>query len=144
MSLYQKEYSFKGIVFSSSPSIISFCEIMNITVIQRISRNEFGLPFVKDMLIELASRYRSEYYGYMNSDILLNPNVFNALERISKKMNTGIYPYPIGITSTVMDVKYNFSSNDFDTINNTRLLFKRNFTKSRMRGSSAKVSIVFI
>lgn len=142
MSLFQQEYSFKGIVFTTSHSLISFCESKNITVIQRISRNEFGLPYVRDMLIELKARYNSSYYGYMNSDILLNPNIISTLKGISDRINRKQYPTTIGITCTVKEVDNSFNSSDFDTMNSTRLQFKKNYTRSRMRGSSAKVKII--
>lgn len=143
MNLFQQEFSFKGIVFTTSHYLISFCESKNITVIQRISRNEFGLPFVKDMLIELKARYNASFYGYMNSDILLNPNVLLVLKDISDRINSKKYPNTIGIACTVKDVDYSFNSSDFDTMNSTKLLFTKNYTRSRMRGSASKVIINF-
>ena len=139
MKLFQQEFSFKGIVFTTSHSLLSFCTSKNITVIQKMSRNEFGLPFVKDMLIELRARYNSSYYGYMNSDILLNPNVISVLKGISERINNKKYPYTIGITCTVKDVDYPFDSSDFYSMNSTKLLFIKNYTRSRMRGSASKV-----
>ena len=40
----------------------------------------YGMPILRDMLVKAKELYESEYYGYINSDILLSLNVFEVLE----------------------------------------------------------------
>ena len=83
MSLYQKKFSFRGLVFSPSPQMERLCNLLNIKVVKNISRNEYGVPFVRGMLETMKKLVHADYYGYMNSDILLNPEVFNTIPIIN-------------------------------------------------------------
>ncbi len=38
------------------------------------------MPYVQGMFEAVAKKYQSEYYGYINSDILLSFNIFEILE----------------------------------------------------------------
>ena len=44
--------------------------------------NEYNLPLVKSLLLTLRDCFSSDYYGYLNSDILLSPDVFYILESL--------------------------------------------------------------
>ena len=48
------------------------------------------MPYVKDMFEKVAKKYQSEYYGYINSDILLTFNIFEVLELCRANAGSGI------------------------------------------------------
>lgn len=42
--------------------------------------NPYNMPIVGSMYAKAAQLYDSEYYGYINSDILVSVNLFEVLE----------------------------------------------------------------
>jgi len=47
--------------------------------------NKYGLPTVKDMFLEVMHQHNSQYYGFVNGDVLLSEGVFDTLEAISNQ-----------------------------------------------------------
>ena len=82
LSYYQQNFPFRALVVSSSPAIQSLSEQLQIKVIPSVDTNEYNLPFVKSLLSTLRHFFTSDYYGYLNSDILLSPDVFYILESL--------------------------------------------------------------
>ena len=83
MSLYQKHYPFIGIVFTKSDAIRQLADEYSLTVISEVQRNVYGLPILKDLIISMKMIVHSEYYGYINSDILVSPRIFELLQVVS-------------------------------------------------------------
>ena len=49
-----------------------------------MNRTNFkGLPIVREMFTAMKKLYKAEYYGYVNSDILLSPSLFSVLSSLS-------------------------------------------------------------
>lgn len=84
LSLYQNLYPFKTLVVSSSPSIILLCKKLSIKTISKVESNPYGLPYVRSLLEELKRQFDSDFYGYINSDILISPNVLLILSGLQK------------------------------------------------------------
>ena len=129
MSLYQKKFSFRGLVFSSSPQMERFCNLLNIKVVKNISRNEYGVPFVRGMLETMKKLVHADYYGYMNSDILLNPEVFNTIPIINDNIRQGNLPSSVELISQVKAISYILTPQ-----NNTYEEFSKYFHSIRYRG----------
>ena len=120
MSLYQHQYLFRGVVFTTSKTVIEFCDIMNITHINKYETNEYGLPVVRSMLQKMKEFIDADYYGYMNSDILLNSKVFDVLKIVTTAVNNGEITDQIELISQVKNVfpiliPKNNSINEFDS-----------------------------
>ena len=58
---------------------MQFCEQYNITTIKEFKVNEYGMPILRGMIQQSRKIYPSDYVIYINSDILLNPNIFRAI-----------------------------------------------------------------
>ena len=125
MSLYQKKFSFRGLVFSPSPQMERLCNLLNIKVVKNISRNEYGVPFVRGMLETMKKLVHADYYGYMNSDILLHPNVLNILPIIDTKYQLGILPPNFQLISRVLEIANLFYEYDFSTLRKVDILFTK-------------------
>ena len=54
------------------------------------SVNTYKLPFIGGMYEIASQMFESEYYGYINADILLSPNVFDILERCKLNAQAGL------------------------------------------------------
>lgn len=60
-------------------------------------RNEFGLPILSYILQDLSLYSHSSYLAYINSDILLNPDIFPLLRYISSCQELKEIKTPVGI-----------------------------------------------
>ena len=52
--------------------------------------NRYGTPFLFSMIHILEANYPSEYYGYINSDILVSETLPDVLHQISRMRKEGI------------------------------------------------------
>ena len=50
----------------------------------------YKLPLIGGMYEIASQTFESEYYGYINGDILLSPNVFEILERCKLNAQAGL------------------------------------------------------
>ena len=50
LSCLQKKYRIKGVMFSNSPAVKNYCDVVGITVISHYRTNDYGLPFIRDCL----------------------------------------------------------------------------------------------
>ena len=90
LSLYQKYYRIKPVIFSQSDAVLDYATHKKVTVISEVDRNEFGVPIYRSLLSSMKKRYRFLLYGYMNSDILMDPLIFSAIDQMDmlhKKTN---------------------------------------------------------
>ena len=76
-------------MFSKTPSIAAICSLYDIENEPDYHHNRFNLPILRSLILYAREHYASKYYGYINSDILLSPDVFEALEITSQKTKLG-------------------------------------------------------
>ena len=139
MSLYQQLYSFKGFVFSSSKSVKRYALKHNLTVISKFNRNEYGLPFFRNMIYVMKRRVKSLYYGYLNSDCLLNPRVFEVLPLMQYKINNGIIPSTVELVSRVKLVNVTIDERNVSSIKDILQIFYKS-KKYQLIGQWSSVS----
>ena len=59
-----------------------------ILVIFLLNRTNYkGLPIIREIYMTLTTLYQAEYYGYINSDILISPSLFPVLTQLSNQYN---------------------------------------------------------
>lgn len=100
LEFFQQHFSFRGVVFSQSPSVIVFCRDHHLTCITSyayryqlaVTRrgNQYNMPLIRFMLMQSQRLFRSQYYGYVNSDILLSTSLFTALSRCASLQKAGV------------------------------------------------------
>jgi len=105
METYQKHFSFRGVLFTKCQELADFAQSHGLLVYNDGKENEFSMPFVNDMLIKMKERVKSEYYGFINSDILLNPKVFQVLYLLRGKVECGIVKPNHSLLSQVIKLK---------------------------------------
>ena len=107
-AVYHARFSYHCILFTDNQDIIRFFEHSICKVITDFKRNPYGLPYVYSMYSIASTVYKAKYYGYLNSDILIEPVVFPVLNYLDKQVQNGsISPYhelagrvhPINMTS---------------------------------------------
>lgn len=120
LSLYQRAFSFKGVVFTDSPSLKRFAEIYNLTVMTDVARNEYRMPYFNSMMMRVFNTYNASFYGFLNSDILMNPRVFSLLPTISEKLRNGTFPPILELASRVRVTNAFLQAGDFSSISKFR------------------------
>ena len=55
-----------------------------------IRHNQFYMPKVNGMLAHLHTDFKSDYYCFINSDILLSSNIFSILDYVDDQISRGI------------------------------------------------------
>lgn len=93
-AVYHARFSYHCILFTNNQDIIRFFEHSVCKVITDFKRNPYGLPYIYSMYSIASTVYKAKYYGYLNSDILIEPVVFSVLNYLDKQARAGsISPY---------------------------------------------------
>lgn len=92
--LFQRSYSFRAIIYTNDPVIVSVCNALHIMtdgnyqwprrcgVRHRV--NVHNMPIMRYMFVRSQQLLQSHYYGYINSDIVVAPNLFDVLKSCKK------------------------------------------------------------
>lgn len=81
-AMFEKEYSFKSLLFTRSASCITFARSLQIDVVEQFPEDRRGNPFLFNMLAVAKRRYSAHFYGYMDYKTLLNPKMFDVLKSV--------------------------------------------------------------
>ena len=130
--LYQTVYSFRGIVFTDSLAVEDFAKKQGLLVMKNVQVNKYGLPFVKNMFARMVTTVPALYYGYCNSDILINPSIFDVLPLIQSKVNNHILPGNFSLISRVKVVAKTLPVASFSSISNLKSTFRQH-RRSKLR-----------
>ena len=76
-------------MFSKHPYITNLCRSHGIIVESNYRHNRFNLPILRNLILYAQSIFTSKYYGYINSDVLISPDVFEALRITALLTKTG-------------------------------------------------------
>lgn len=94
LDLFQRSYSFRAIIYTNDPVIVSVCNALHIMtdgnyewpsrcgVRHRV--NVHNMPIMRYMFVRSQQLLQSHYYGYINSDIVVAPNLFDVLKSCKK------------------------------------------------------------
>lgn len=87
--LYTSQFNFRALLFTHTPQLISLvshssvipvtdfsCNFFDVVI---CSVNPYGLPIITSLYSRAEQLFDSEYYGYVNSDILIEPTLFTVL-----------------------------------------------------------------
>ena len=79
ISILQRYYYIKGVMFTNSTYVRRECEELGIDVFPIYHHNRFGMPYLRHLLLTIRSLYDSRSYGYINSDIVLSEVLIHTL-----------------------------------------------------------------
>lgn len=86
-------------MFSKHPYIANLCRSHGIIVEGNYRHNRYNLPILRNLLLYAQSIFTSKYYGYINSDVLISPDVFEALRITALLTKTGKLRSAVGFAS---------------------------------------------
>lgn len=116
LSLFQKTFNFKGVVFTGSKPVMKYANDCSVTTLPIPKRNKFKMPIFKEMMLTLRSTYNATYYGYMNSDILMHPHIFELLDEVSQMQKHRMLHHYVQLGARVRAVDSAFAPKDFSNI----------------------------
>ena len=90
------------------------------------------------MIARMVTTVPALYYGYCNSDILINPSIFDVLPLIQSKVNNHILPGNFSLISRVKVVAKTLPVSSFSSISD----LKSNFYTIRFAPHRNKYCIV--
>lgn len=62
-----------------------------------IRTNKYGLPIITSLFSRAGETLKADYYGYINSDILIEPSIFSVLDFCKEQVSKGILSEQVGI-----------------------------------------------
>ena len=87
--LYTSQFNFRALLFTHTPQLISLVSHSSVIPITDFSWeffdvvicsvNPYGVPIITSLYSKAQQLFDSEYYGYVNSDILIEPTLFAVL-----------------------------------------------------------------
>ena len=83
---YAGAYSFKAIMFTHTPELISRFSGSSVKVISNFEVTRIGVPTITGLYYSAYQAFNALYYGYVNADILLNYTVFEALKYLQSQV----------------------------------------------------------
>lgn len=143
MSIYQQNSDFIGIVFSNSNSIIKEALSNNLTVLLNVKRNQYKMPYFRSLLVIMKQYIQAQFYGYMNSDILLNPRVFQLLQNNSILFREGFISNTTELVSRVVERSLHDSFLSYTSIDEVNPLFSFDYSKLRLRNNLSADVFIF-
>ena len=80
-----KEIGVNSIVFTESDEVVDYLKPLNITTLPVRSFNMYGLPILRDLVIDAREHSKSEFIVFINADILINPDIFFFISHMKEK-----------------------------------------------------------
>lgn len=116
LSLYQRSFSCKGIIFSDSKAVTDFATSNNVMTVSNIVRNRYGMPIASSMFQRSRSLVNGSFYGYINSDVILNPRVIALLPNVRKLIKQRKLSPVLELGSRVRMIESSINTGDFSSI----------------------------
>ncbi|KAK8805810.1 hypothetical protein WA158_002466 [Blastocystis sp. Blastoise] len=80
-NLFKQNYNCEFVIFTDSESIINMVEAYNLTYSTQFKSNRYNVPYFHSMMKYLETHYDSDFYGYVNGDILQESVLFDILQQ---------------------------------------------------------------
>ncbi|KAK8793956.1 hypothetical protein WA171_006379 [Blastocystis sp. BT1] len=88
--LYYEHFSFRSLLFTTTPQLHDFFQNTSVIVVDDFKVNPYGLPIITSLFSKAYQTIEAKYYGYLNSDILLQPTVFEVLHYCMNQTEQGV------------------------------------------------------
>ena len=121
--MYQKQFSFKGVLYTRCVPCIRFAQSLNIETVDQFPENARGHPFLFNMIARVKRRFKSRFYGYMDMRTLLNPAIFNVLESIEQDTAGYLSGHPFEIATSSFVLPINDLSDQMESLKSCRGVF---------------------
>ena len=80
---YRMAFNISVVVYTNTPTVSRYARRLGFHQREIIHVNQYGLPILKWILLDAQMNYNAQQLMYINSDILINPDLF----KVSQTMN---------------------------------------------------------
>ncbi|KAK8795536.1 hypothetical protein WA158_000193 [Blastocystis sp. Blastoise] len=89
-----KYYPIRYVLFNNDPTIVAFANQLHIDIVTDYECNKFGIPYVSFLFQYIESHYKSDFYGYVNGDIIQSSYLYDTLSIVKEAIqNKQLPPY---------------------------------------------------
>ena len=106
VDLLSTSFNVHFILFSSNREIKQQFNTSHCMVVSDYARNPYGIPIINSMFSIAHRLVNAKYYGYVNSDILLQPSLFRVLSFLDSRVRSGILYATHELAGRVIEVEY--------------------------------------
>ena len=106
VDLLSSSFNVHFILFSSNRDIKQQFNTSHCMVVSDYARNPYGIPIINSMFSIAHRLVNAKYYGYVNSDILLQPSLFRVLSFLDSRVRSGILYATHELAGRVIEVEY--------------------------------------
>ena len=130
-------------LFTHSPCYQQYADSLHIETSTEYTTNKYGLPILKSMFHTVTHKYSYDYIGYLNSDILIHPDLFSVLDTVSKGVKDGTFPPSFVLASRVANVNLKRSMSVYCQFKRScRMMFTKLKKHSKIRTPTSAVCIL--
>lgn len=87
----QTKFDFCYIIYTNCSEVI-YNTNNKMKVVREFQVNQFSMPMVTYILLDIRNKFKSDFYAYINSDILLSEKLFPILDYIKYLIRIGSLP----------------------------------------------------
>lgn len=91
MDVYIGEFNVHCIFYTRNDTIATMFNRTGYTISGSYQCNPYGVPYINSLL-QGAKHFNANYYAYINSDILIDPEMFSVLSFMQREMMKGSVP----------------------------------------------------
>ena len=145
-NVYSAHYRLHCVVFSNNTDVISLFQRSSCSILRNYARNPYGLPIITSLYSIVGSRYSAKYYGYVNADILMTPELFSVLDFLDAKARSNSIPEAHELACRVTPMHLGVLPPLHSSIASVNAFFnvaKRKATKLRNPNSAVRTVFMF-
>lgn len=91
MDVYIRNYNVHCLFYTRNDTIATMFNRTGYSLSRDYQCNNYGVPYFNSLL-QGAKHFNSRYYAYINSDILIDPEMFSVLSYMQREMKKGSVP----------------------------------------------------
>lgn len=144
MDVYIREFNVHCIFYTINDTIATMFNRTGYTISGDYQCNPYGIPYFNSLL-QGAKHFNANYYAYINSDILIDPEMFSVLSFMQKEMKKGSVPIAHEIAGRVSQFDRNhmpFLFSNLPEIANYYKTYDIRFGALRNRYSAVKAVLL--
>lgn len=91
MDVYIREFNVHCLFYTRNDTIAIMFNRTGYSISRDYQCNIYGVPYINSLL-QGAKHFNAHYYAYINSDILIDPEMFSVLSYMQREMKKGSVP----------------------------------------------------
>ena len=140
MDVYIQEFNVHCLFYTRNNTIAAMFNRTRYSISMDYQCNPYGVPYINSLL-QGAKHFNASYYAYVNSDILIDPEMFSVLSFMQREMKKGSVPVAHEIAGRVTQFDQNhkpFMFTNLPQIANFYNTYNMRFSALRSENSAVR------